>query len=271
MNNSANAKRGDAQLATIETGSSDAIDAGLYLTQQAAGAATYPAFGPVSATYYLPRTEAAAGPRWFAVQVSNAFFSTPAKVSSVEYLVFTQATPGGPWRNAIEPYLLSGASAPQVAVGADGLTTAVAAAATSLAIAPGQIPAITAASLDGTGPVANPGNLADGTDRRFWQGKLPTATITDTHAPATGADGETFALPTAGGGALVFYTDAADLTITPSAGTILHLTVPGLYSPAQSLTSAGLRYLDQFAAYDPPAGSGTPRIVADYSGITGKA
>jgi hypothetical protein len=29
-------------------------------------------------------------------------------------------------------------------------------------------------------------------------------------------------------------------------------------------------YQDQFAAYDPPAGSGAPRVVADYSGITGK-
>jgi hypothetical protein len=29
-------------------------------------------------------------------------------------------------------------------------------------------------------------------------------------------------------------------------------------------------YLDQFAAYDPPAGGGAPRVVADYSGITGK-
>jgi hypothetical protein len=30
-------------------------------------------------------------------------------------------------------------------------------------------------------------------------------------------------------------------------------------------------YLEQFAAYDPPASAGgTPRVVADYSGITGK-
>jgi hypothetical protein len=272
VNNAANAKRSKTQLATIETGGSYAIDAGLYLMQQAAGSAPYPAFKPVSTQFYIPRTEPSTGPRWFVARVGNAFLSSPAKVSSTEYLLFTQATPGGPWRNAIEPYLLSGASVPQVVTGGDDLVTPVALTATSLASAPGQLPALTAASLGGTAgtaAVADPGNLADRADQRFWRGKLPTATVTDSHAPA--AAGQAFALPTAGGGALVFYTDAATLTLTPPAGSMLHLTVPGLYSPSQSLARAGIGYLDQFAAYDPPAGSGKPRIVADYSGITGKS
>jgi hypothetical protein len=269
-NNSANAQRSDARLATIETGGSYAIDASQYRLARAAGAATFPAFTPVSATYYLPRTEPSAGPRWFAVQVANAFASSPQKVSSVEYLVFTQATPGGPWVNAIEPYLLSPASAPRVAV-SGGLATPVAVTAGSLSTAPGQLPGHTAAALNGHGSVTVPAILADGTDRQFWRHKLPAATVTDTHAPATGTAGETFALRTADGGALVFYTDAARLTITAPAGSMLRVTVPGLYSPAQPLPSAGLGYLDQFAAYDPPAGGGTPRIIADYSGITGKA
>ena len=51
---------------------------------------------------------------------------------------------------------------------------------------------------------------------------------------------------------------------------MIHLTVPGLYSPARALSRAGLSYLDQFAADDPPAGAGAPRVVAQYSGITGK-
>jgi hypothetical protein len=50
---------------------------------------------------------------------------------------------------------------------------------------------------------------------------------------------------------------------------VIHLTVPGLYSQAQALSRAGLSYLDQFAADDPPAGGRTPRVVAGYSGITG--
>jgi hypothetical protein len=52
---------------------------------------------------------------------------------------------------------------------------------------------------------------------------------------------------------------------------VLHLTVPGFYSDAQGLSRAGLSYLDQFAAADPPAGAGTPRVVAEYSGLTGKS
>ena len=272
-NNSANARRSTATLATVETGGSYAIDAGLYTVQAADGAAPYAAFTPVAATYYIPQAEPAGGTRWFVVQVSNAFSANPNKVTSTEYLLFTQAASGGPWQNAVEPYLLAGANTPQVAVGGNGLATAVSATATSLAVAPGQLAERTAAAIDGTGAgvtVADPGALADRTDQAFWRGKLPTATVTDAHAAATGADGQTFALLTTGGGALVFYTDAAELAITPPAGSVIHLTVPGLYSPAQALSRAGLSYLDQFAADDPPAGAGTPRVVADYSGITGK-
>jgi hypothetical protein len=271
-NNSANARRSAATLATVETGGSYAIDAGLYTVQAAAGAAPYPAFTPVAATYYIPQAEAADGTRWFVVQVSNAFSADPKKVTSTEYLLFTQAASGA-WQNAVEPYLVAGADAPQISLGGDGLATAVSGTATSLAVPPGQLAERTAASIDGTGTgvtVADPGALADRSDQTFWRGKLPTATVTDTHAAATGAAGQTFALRTANGGALVFYTDAADLAITPPAGSVIHLNVPGLYSSTQALSRAGLSYLDQFAADDPPAGAGTPSVVAEYAGVTGK-
>jgi hypothetical protein len=274
VNNSANAERSEAMLATIETGSSYAIDAALYQMQGAAGTAPYPAFAPAQATYFIPAGEPATGPRWFVVQVGNAFSSAPKKVTSTEYLLFTQSAPGAAWQNAVEPYILSGASAPRIALGADGLATAVSPGATGVAVAPGQLPSATAASLDGTGAgqaaIANPGNLADLTDQQAWQGKLPGGKVTDTHAPASGADGQEFAVATTDGGALVFYTDAADVTLTPPAGSGLKLTIPGFYSAGQSLSRAGVSYLEQFAAYDPPAGGGAPRIVADYSGITGK-
>ena len=82
--------------------------------------------------------------------------------------------------------------------------------------------------------------------------------------------GQEFALQTSDGGALVFYTDAAQVTITPPAGAQLQLTVPGFYSPGQGLAQARVSYLEQFAAYDPPAGAGgTARVVASYSAITG--
>jgi hypothetical protein len=275
VNNSANAQRSDALLASVEAGSSYAIDAGLYRQQQAAGTAPYPAFGPVRATYYIPRDEPAGEPHWFVAQVANAFSSNPDKVTSNEYLLFTQSAPGGAWQDTIEPYLLPGAGAPRIALGADGLATAVSPDATSAAVAPSQLPAATAAALNGTGggtgqAIADPGNLADRGDQRFWQGKIAGGTVTDTLAPTPGADGQEFALLTSDGGALIFYTDAAEVTITPPSGSALHLDIPGFVSSSQALSRAGVSYLEQFAAYDPPAGGGAPRVVADYSGITGE-
>lgn len=275
VNNRANAQRSGALLATVEIGSSYAIDAGLYRAQQAAGMAPYPAFSPVQATYYIPRGESAARPRWFVVQVANAFRSSPATVASDEYLLFTQAASGGPWRDAVEPYLLPGVSAPQVKVGADGMATAVSLGAASVAVPLGQLPADTAASLNGVGSgqpvIAAPGNLADVSDQRRWQGQVPGGKVTDAHAPAAGADGQEFALRTADGGALAFYTDAAQVTVTAPIGATLCLTVPGFYSPHQALAQVTVGYLDQFAAYDPPAGTRTaPSVVAGYSAITGK-
>ena len=273
-NNAANAARNDAELARIETGGSYAIDAGSYAIQRAANAKPFPAFAPVAATYYIPRSEPADGPRWFVVRVANAFSANPNKVTSTEYLLFTQAAPGRPWRNAVEPYLLTGAAAPQIALGGDGLATAVSLTAGSLAAAPGQLATRTAGSIDGVGggvfvTSASPG-LADRAEQRFWRGKLPGAKVHDAHAAAAGSAGQTFALRTTSGGALVFYADTAELTFTPPAGSTLRLDVPGLYSAAQALTSARLAYLDQFAAYDPPATAGAPTVIAAYSGITGK-
>jgi len=262
-NNTANAQRSDTELARIETGSSYAVDAGIYRTQQAENAAPYPAFGPQRARYYIPSETAY--PRWFVVLVTNADLASPTKATGMEYLLFTQAAPGAAWKNAVEPYVVTGAATPAVALGADGLATPVTAMTASLAVPAGQIGQVTASSLDGDGPLPNPGNLADLTDQKFWQDKLPASSVTDAHAPDAGV----FGLRTTDGGALLFYTDTARLTLTAPAGEAMHLTIPGYYSPGQSLTQAGISYLEQFATYDPPAGSSGPRVVADYSGITG--
>jgi hypothetical protein len=272
VNNSANAQRSTATLATIESGSSNAIDAGLYQEDAAEGQAPFPAFSAVKATYYIPNGEPAAGPRWFVVEVANAFTANPGKVTSQEYLLFTQAAPGDAWLNTIEPYLLSSTTAPQIAVGANGLATAVSPGAATVTVAPGQLSADTAAAFDGktgTGQpnVSDPGNLADQTDERRGLAEVPGGTVTDSRAAASGANGQEFALRTTDGGALVFYTDTAQLTVTPAAGHALHLTVPGFLSSTQSMSSATVNYLEQFATYDPPAGGGDPRVVADYSGI----
>jgi hypothetical protein len=263
-NNTANAQRSDAELATIETGSSYAIDAGVYRTQQAENAATYPAFAPLRAQYYIPRETSY--PRWFVVQVTNADLASPAKAANTEYLLFTQAAPGAAWQDAIEPYVVAGAATPAIALGTDGLATPVTGV-TSLAVPMGQITQVTASSLDGDGPLPTPDNLADLIDQEYWRLKLPASSVTDAHAPDAGT--AVFGLRTADGGALLFYADAAELTLTAPAGQAMHLTIPGYYSPGQALSQAGISYLEQFAAYDPPAGSSGLRVVADYSGITG--
>jgi hypothetical protein len=270
-NNAANAKRSDTLLGSVETGSSYAIDAGIYRVQQADKAAPYPAFGPRQAQFYIPGEPVAEYPHWFAVQVVNADLASPGQATGTEYLVFTQAAPGAPWLNTDEPYVLAGAATPRVALGADGLATSVGSQTTVLTVMPAQISALTAASLDGgqsgASLAASPGNLADRLDQTFWKQRLPTATVTDRHAATADYP---FALRTTDGGALVFYTDAAELRLVPPAGEALHLTIPGFYSPGQALRTAGVGYLEQFAAYIPPLRGSGLRIIADYSGITAK-
>ena len=138
----------------------------------------------------------------------------------------------------------------------------------SLAVAPARIPGLTADSLDGAGPLPDPGNLADRLDLGFWRAKLPAASISGRHAPAS--DGQVFGLRTTDGGALLFYTDAAELTLTPPPGNVLRLTIPGFYSPGQALSRAEVGYLEQFATYVPARGGSGLKVIADYSGITSR-
>jgi hypothetical protein len=277
-NNRANARMSDSLLATIETSSSYAIDSGIYRVQQAERSTPYPAFGPKRAAFYIPRQSPAAYPHWFVVQVVNASLASPGKSTGTEYLVFTQAAPGAPWLNTVEPYVVGGAT-PGIATSADGLAIPVSATGTALAVQPASIAAVTAAALDGgqggapaapAAPVAlaSPANLADRLDEAFWRKQIPAAAVTDRHAPAPGTP--VFGLATTDGGALLFYTDAAELTLSPPAGEALHLTIPGFYSPGQSLSTAGIGYLEQFATYVPPRGGSGLRVVADYSGITSR-
>jgi len=274
-NNMANAQADRAWLATVETGSSLAIDAGIDQAKKASGSAPYPAYGPAHASYYIPLEPSDGYPRWFAVQVQNAFASAPGQVVNSEYLVFTQGTPGAPWKDAIEPFILPGATPPQVAIDAHGYATAVTANDAGLALPPATVGEATATALDnGAGEPASPGNLADqlalaDLSREF----RATSSETDRHSAAAEP---VFGLRTIGGGALLFYDVAAQVTVTAQAGGTLSLNVPGFLPPGNQAAQATLDYLEQFAAYDPPAaGAGqatqepAPPVVADYSGITG--
>jgi hypothetical protein len=276
VNNTANTQESDTLLGTYETQSSFALDAAFYQEEKAERSKPYPAVTPTQDKFYIP-LEGAAYPHWFVAQVTNVAL-TARTVIGTEYLVFLQAAAGAAWKDVIEPYVPEGGTAPRIALDAKGYATTVQPSAGGYAVAPGQIAAVTAESLDGTGAVRNPGNLADFLDEASWQTKLPaTVTITDRHTPYAGGF---FGLRTAGGGALLFYTESAQLTITPPHGQTVRLTIPGFYNGAQRLTQAGLAYLEQFATYDPPrsgtAQSGTAQsgtalpVIADYSGITAR-
>jgi hypothetical protein len=273
----------DALLDMYETGTSYTLDAVAYRQQRAMRVGAYPAYGPLRSRFYIPREPAASYPHWFAVQVTNAIFTKPGKSrapANVEYLVFTQAAPGARWLDAAEPYVPTSVATPQVALDSGGFATAIAPGATGpasggtgaasgaagLAVAPGQIAQVTARSLDGHGPVPDPDGLTVSAEAAYWRPRLPTGTaISTSQAPAGAA---VFGLRTEGGGALLFYADAAELTMTAPRGHALHIAVPGFYDSTSSLATASLKYLEQFAAYDPPAGTSGTRVVAEYSGIT---
>jgi hypothetical protein len=275
INNLANQQRSSALLGTIEAGSSYRLDTGAYRFQRAASPSGrgYVPFAPVRAAYYIPRQSARSGwPHWFAAAVTYAALARPQHATGSGYLLFTQASPGAAWKEVLEPYTLTGSGpGPVIATDAQGYALAVSKAADSgLAIAPGQIGPVTAAALDGTGPAAltGPANLADLRDQAFWHSRLPAgSTVTDRHLPASGP---VFGLRTVNGGALLFYPVTARLTLAPPAGQTFQLTIPGYYSPSQTLTSARVGYIEQFATYDPPRGKDVPRITADASSIAAR-
>jgi hypothetical protein len=274
-NNMANAQASQSQLATVETGSSLAIDAGIDQVKSASGSAPYPPYGPAHASYYIP-LESPGYPHWFAVQVQNALASAPAQVINSEYLVFTQAAPGAPWKDAIEPFIVGGVTPPQVALGANGYATVVTVSDASLALSPATASEATATALDtGSGEPATPANLADQQALAALHRDFPATSFeTDRHFATAQA---IYGLRTVNGGALLFYDVAAQVTVTAQADGTLPLNVPGFLSPGNPVARATLDFLEQFAAYDPAAGAGhgargrAPSVVADYSGITGAA
>jgi len=269
-NNEVNRSRSDKDLAKIETGSSYTLDAGQYrwLVSSDPGNRAYTPLALKDPAYYIPLLPQSAYPRWFAVYVS--YLATGGEGNGAHgsgYLVFTQAGPGAPWLNALEPYAIPGASpAPRVALDASGYATAVSLQAAGLAAQPAGIPASTAAALSGSGKgVAIPGTLTDQKDAAFWHRTLPAgSSVSEAHSARAGA---VYALRTVDGGALVLFSGTAVLRLAPPAGETFQVVVPGYYSGKDALQSATLGYAEQFAVADPPRGHGSLRAVADVSGL----
>ena len=260
VNNQANESYSDSRLATIESGSSYTMDAGSYRFALGSTDRTpYAAFELTGTRYYIPRLPRTAYPRWFVVRGSYVTLSAGKNLGSA-YIVFAQDSPGAAWKDVTEPDILPGRALPQIATGYGGYAESVAADAAGLSVAPDKIGQVTATWLDqvaastsNTAVLADAGNLTDLKDEVFWRSGEGGATFDAADTHSVPAD-PVFALKTTDGGALVFYTVAAHLVLTPPDGdTISALNIPGYYSPSTSagLTSAAVGYVEQFATYVP--------------------
>ena len=208
-------------------------------------------------------------PRWFVVRVTYANLAAPQHAIGAGYVLFTQAAKNAPWKNVLEPYLLA-STGPGPFIETDAHGYAIAASApdeAGLSVTSTQVQEATAESLDGSSTtIKNPGNLADLRDEAYFAGKLPAgSTDTDKHSESGGI----FALKTVGGGVLVFYALAAQLTLASPPGQTFQVDIPGYYSSSQTLTPATVECTEQFATYIPPD-QASPQILADASGITGQ-
>ena len=238
----------------------------------------YAAFELTGTQYYIPRLPQTAYPRWFVVRGTYVTLSAGKNLGSA-YIVFAQDSPGAAWKDVTEPDILPGRTLPQISTGSDGYAESVAADDAGLSVAPDKIGQVTATWLDqvasstsNTAVLADAGNLTDLKDEVFWRSGEGGATFDAADPHSVPAD-PVFALMTTSGGALVFYTVAAHLVLTPPDGdTISALNIPGYYSPSTSagLASAAVGYVEQFATYVPAAGHSGRQIVADIASIASR-
>jgi len=279
VNNQANESYSDSTLATIESGSSYTMDAGSYRFALGSTARTpYAAFELTGTQYYVPRLPQTAYPHWFVVRGTYVTLSAGKNLGSA-YIVFAQDSPGAAWKDVTEPDILPGRTMPQIATGNGGYAESVAADAGGLSVAPDKIGQVTATWLDqvasstsNTAVLADAGNLTDLKDDVFWRSGEGGAMFDAADPHSVPAD-PVFGLMTTSGGALVFYTVAAHLALTPSDGdTISALNIPGYYSPSTSagLASAAVGYVEQFATYVPAAGHSGRQVVADIASIASR-
>src|SRR5487761_1075421 len=267
--NRSNRRRDTRLLARYETGASYLLSASGYAYSRFTNPANrgFARFSFAAPAFFIPRQ--AGYPRWFAVQADQRVAGHRPQPGGIYYLLFTQARAGARWMLASEPYSAGwGAPAPSPATDSQGYATEIDPAdAAGLAAAPGAVPSLHRGYLDGTAGAVRFGNgmlgLADVQDLAFWRTRLPAGSVvSDSHATTRG---RVFALRTTDGGALVFYDLTATLTLAPPKGTTFRIRIPGIFPGRHRLTSARIRYDEQFASYDPPKGRTGMRVVAEVS------
>ena len=113
-NNQANKLREDSLLGAIETGSSYQMDAGGYQFLRASdpAGADYAPMELTDPAFYIPREAASVYPHWFVAKVTYVYPQNPANAPGPGYVLFTQASPGAAWKDALEPNILDGKQLP---------------------------------------------------------------------------------------------------------------------------------------------------------------
>ena len=252
--------RSTSVLASCETGSAEQIDAAGYAADRAAhpGASGYQPLTYASPSFYIP--SAWRYPRWFVVEARSQKLAGGAPESGHTYLVFEKQNAASPWLVVLKPdSAAEGKPLPRPEPGRGQ--------AGRLAVPAARLATAEAAHLNG-GPAQTFGqdkisgelmSMAPA-DRKHLAGARPS--VSDQF---TGA-GPAFALPTADGGALVFYsvTDTLDDRVPSPYRLSVH---QALYS-GTGLTELRFTHVTEFAADDPAAGKGKPDVVASDFGIT---
>jgi hypothetical protein len=267
--NEAGRLRSASLLATCESGAAEQVDAAGYAAGRAAqpGASRYRPLTYADPAFYIPRQWSY--PRWFVVEARSQALSGPGTrpENGRTYLVFEQQDAVAEWLVVLKPdSYAEGKPLPRPEPGA-GHTG-------RLAVPASQLAAAEAAYLNGTGltgaggkpfrPDKISGELRSmaPSDRARLAAAHPS--VSDPFSP--GPDG-TFALPAAGGGALVFYSVTDTLADRVPAPYRLNIHQP-LYSRT-GLSELRFTHVTEFAAYDPPAGKGKPDVLASGFGVTG--
>jgi hypothetical protein len=271
-NNAANRMRSSSALAKIEGGTSFQIDAGSYRWTRVIdpGNSRFQPITLANTSFYIPAT--ARYPMWFAVTGQWTGLDGSRSGLAAAVLVFTRTSAAVPWLEVLEPDLLPASARVHVARTPSGQAELLTpAAAADLAVPPSAVQQLTARYLDGVAGglagLSRPGNLQDLRDAQYWRsGNLPAGSaVSLTH---TAAGNPVFAFRAAGGGAVLFFDLTATMRLSAPPGNLIRVAIPGYYSSSHPVTSATLSYVDQFALYDPPGGTGAdPVVIASIGGI----
>jgi hypothetical protein len=291
-------KAGHAALAlSLETGAQRAYDA----AARAYTASAYTASAYNAPAFYLP--EQSGYPRFFVVAVTQqrtsgsssgtaappAADGTDVQPFGPELMLFERASATAPWLLGSTARLAVGEALPKLATDGAGYVPAVRPSAGTLLAKPAEIGALQAAVVDDGPASAATAAVASGqlTTGLYLGARNRADGLTAPRGDVyqwelEGTSYPEFALRTAAGGALVFYTMALDVAVAVPGyigkadpvrsgppiqvpGNVRRLLPAGQAAPLIDLQTEQLL---SFAAIDPPSAAGKIRVIAIGGGLT---